>query len=297
MGAGGCNSPRLPGATRPDRIRLEDINHDTVTAFLDHLTNERANTAATRNARLGAIRVLLTHALPDHPEHGETMRRVLAIPPARTTTRPISYLNQDETDALLAAPDAATWTGRRDRVMLALVINTGLRISELINLTTTSIHTGSSPYIECEGKGRKHRATPISSATRDQMRAYLNERNHRPGNSLFPGPQGNALSRDALEHRLTTHIRTAAETCPSLKGKHVTMHTLRHTTAMNLLHAGVDITVITLWLGHEQTSTTDVYLHADMETKKNALDRTRPPDIAPGTYTPSPGILTWLEAL
>jgi len=284
-------------ATSADQIRLEDIDHDMVTAFLDHLTTERANTAATRNARLGAIRVLLAHALPDHPEHAETIRRILAIPPARTATPPISYLNHDETDALLAAPDTTTWTGRRDQMMLALVINTGLRISELISLTTTSVHTGSSPYVECEGKGRKHRATPISTETRDQMRAYLNERNHHPGNTLFPGPHGNALSRDAIEHRLATHVRTAAETSPSLKGKHVTMHTLRHTTAMNLLHAGVDITVIALWLGHEQTSTTDVYLHADMETKKNALEKTRPPEVTPGTYKPTPGILTWLEAL
>lgn len=284
-------------ATSADRIRLEDLDRDTVTAFLDHLTHERANTAATRNARLGAIRVLLAHTLPDHPEHAETIRRILTIPPAKTTKIPISYLNPQETAALLAAPDIATWTGRRDQTMLTLVINTGLRISELISLTTASIHTQTSPYVECEGKGRKRRATPISTATRDQMCGYLNERNQMPGSALFPGPHGNPLSRDAIEHRLTTHVRTAADTCPSLNGKHVTMHTLRHTTAMNLLHAGVDITVIALWLGHEQTSTTDIYLHADMETKKAALDKTRPPEVTPGTYTPAPGILAWLEAL
>ncbi|WP_314192304.1 tyrosine-type recombinase/integrase [uncultured Arthrobacter sp.] len=284
-------------ATSADQIRLEDIDREKVTAFLDHLTNERTNTAATRNARLIAIRFLFTHILPDHPEHAETIRRILTIPPAKTTKPLISYLNDDETDALLAAPDTATWTGRRDQMMLALVINTGLRISELISLSTTSIHTGTSPYIECEGKGRKHRATPISTKTRDQMRTYLTERHTRPGNALFPGPHGDALSRDAIERRLAIHIRTAAESCPSLRPKHVTMHTLRHTTAMNLLHAGVDITVIALWLGHEQTSTTDVYLHADMTTKKDALEKTRPPEVVPGTYTPAPGILTWLEAL
>lgn len=284
-------------ATSADQIQLEDIDRDTVTAFLDHLIKERANNAATRNARLSAIRVLLAHSLPDYPEHAETIRRILTIPPAKTTKPLISYLNDEETDALLAAPQVATWTGRRDQMMFALVINTGLRISEVSNLTTASIHTGSSPYIECEGKGRKRRATPISAKTRDQMRAYLSERNSRPGSALFPGPYGKVLSRDAIEHRLAIHVRTAAETCQSLRNKHVTMHTLRHTTAMNLLHSGVDITVIALWLGHEQTSTTDIYLHADMQTKKDALDKTRPPMVAPGTYTPAPGILTWLEAL
>lgn len=283
--------------TTADQIRLEDIDRDTVTGFLDHLIRERANTPATRNARLGAIRVLLAHTLPDHPEAAETIRRVLTIPPAKTTKPLISYLNPQETEALLAAPDVATWTGRRDQMMLALAINTGLRISELIDLTTNNIHTQSSPYVECQGKGRKHRVTPISTTTRNQIRTYLQERNRLPGNAFFPGPHGNALSRDAIEHRLATHVRTAAKTCPSVDSKHVTMHTLRHTTAMNLLHAGVDITVIALWLGHEQTSTTDIYLHADMETKKAALDKTRPPGVTPGTFTPPPEILTWLEAL
>jgi len=283
--------------TSADQIRLEDIDRDMVTAFLDHLSNERANTAATRNARLIAIRVLFAHILPDHPEHAETIRRILTIPPAQTAKPMISYLSGDETDALLAARDIATWTGRRDQMMLALTVNTGLRISELIGLATTSIHTGTSPYIECEGKGRKRRATPISATTRDQILDYLTERNSRPGTSLFPGPRGNALSRDAIERRLATHVRTATKPCPSISAKHVTMHTLRHTTAMDLLHAGVDITVIALWLGHEQTSTTDIYLHADMETKNAALEKTRPPEVAPGTYTPDPGILTWLEAL
>lgn len=280
-----------------DQIRLEDIDRDMVTAFLDYLVNDRDNTAATRNARLVAIRVLLAQFLPDHPEHAETIRRILTIPPARTTKPLISYLTEAETDALLAAPETTTWTGRRDQMMFTLVINTGLRISELISLATTSIHTGTSPYIECEGKGRKHRATPISTKTRDQMCDYLKERNARPGIALFPGPRGGALSRDAIEHRLATHIQTAAQTCPSIDGKHVTTHTLRHTTAMNLLHSGVDITVIALWLGHEQTSTTDVYLHADMTTKKAALEKTRPPEVTPGTYTPNPGILNWLESL
>lgn len=284
-------------ATSADQIRLEHIDRDTVTAFLDYLITDRANTASTRNARLIAIRALFAHILPDQPEHAETIRRILTIQPAKITNPLICYLNETETDALIAAPNTQTWIGRRDQMMLSLVINTGVRISELISLSGASIHVGTSPYIDCEGKGRKHRSTPISATTRENLRAYTNERNARAGTALFPGPQGNALSRDAIEHRLATHVRTATVSCSSMAAKHITMHTLRHTTAMNLLHAGVDITVIALWLGHEQTSTTDIYLHADMATKNAALEKTRPPEVVPGNYIPEPDILTWLEGL
>lgn len=284
-------------ATSPENIRLKDIEWTVITRFLDYLATERANSAATRNARLTAICAVFTHALPDHPQHADTIRHILTIPPAKTTKPLISYLSEPETAALLNAPHLGTWIGRRDQMMFALIINTGLRVSELINLTITSIHTGSGPYVECQGKGRKHRAIPISASVQDQLGDYLTERNNRPGTALFPGPHGNALSRDAIERRLAIHLRTASKTCPSLATKHITVHALRHTTAMNLLHAGVDITIIALWLGHEQTSTTDIYLHADMETKKAALDKTRQPEIPHGTYTPPSDVLKWLDSL
>ena len=284
-------------ATSPDQLLLENLDRATVTGFLEHLATQRGNTAATRNSRLAAIRVLLAQALPDHPEHADTIRRVLAIPPAKTTRPLTSYLDQDETAALLAAPNTTTWTGRRDQTMLALAINTGLRVSELAGLTTADVHLHAGPHIECQGKGRKHRATPISAAMRDQLRAYLEERTLRPGDALFPGPHGQALSRDAIEQRLATHVHAATSACPSLVDKHVTAHTLRHTTAMNLLHAGVDLAVIALWFGHEQTSTTDRYLHADAEIKKDALAKTRPPHVTPGTYSPTADILAWLDSI
>jgi integrase/recombinase XerD len=280
-----------------DKVDLAMLDAPLVSGFLDDLQASRGNSATTRNARLTAIRAVLTHALPDHPEHAATITRVLAIPPRRRATRLVEFLTEPETDALLAAPDTDTWTGRRDQAMLALDIQTGLRVSELTSLTTHAIHLGTGAHVTCTGKGRRQRATPLTRTTADLLAPYLTERVIRPGDALFPGPRGQQLSRDALEHRLAKHLKTAAAHCSSLTGKHVTMHTLRHTAAMRLLAAGVDISVIALWLGHQNTASTDVYLHADMTIKQNAIDRTRPPDVTPGTYTPNPGILAWLDAL
>jgi site-specific recombinase XerD len=280
-----------------DRIDLAVIDTDLVTSFLDQLTTARHNSVATCNARLTAIRAVLAQALPDHPEHADTITRVLAIPSRRRPTPTVEFLNIGETEALLAAPNTSTWTGRRDQALLALAVQTGLRISELITLTRNDIHTATGSHITCLGKGRRHRATPLTATTLTVMEPYLTERATRPGDALFPRPDGAHLSRDALEHRLAKHLNTAAATCPSLRGKHVTMHTLRHTAAMRLLQAGVDVSVIALWLGHQHTSSTDVYLHADMTIKQAAIDRTRPPHIPAGTYTPPPDILTWLDSL
>jgi integrase/recombinase XerD len=284
-------------AVPADAIDLDIIDADLVTGFLDHLQTERGNSTTTRNARLTAIRAVLAYVLPDHPEHGDTIARVLAIPAKRRATPPLQFLTNAETNALLAAPDPHTWTGRRDRALLTLAVQTGLRISELIGLTAGDVQLTTAPHVTCTGKGRRHRATPLTPATVAVVTPYLAERATHPGTALFPGPRGEHLSRDALEHRLTKHLATAANSCPSLTGKHATMHTLRHTTAMNLLQAGVDVAVIALWLGHQNTASTDPYLHADMTIKQKAIDRTRSPDIKPGTYTPAPGILSWLDSL
>lgn len=176
-------------------------------------------------------------------------------------------------------------------------MQTGLRISELCTLTLGDIHLGAGAHLTCTGKGRRQRSTPLTRTTVDTMKNYLPERATRPGTAIFCGPHGQALSRDALEHRLAKHLDTARTTCPSLIGKHVTMHTLRHTTAMNLLTAGVDVAVIALWLGHADTHSTDSYLHANMAIKQAAIERTRPPDVPPGSYQPEPDILAWLTAL
>lgn len=280
-----------------DAIDFDALTAANVTAFLDVLERERGNCAKTRNARLTAIRAVLGRALPDHPEHAATITQVLAIPPKRTVRRVIEFLSHPEVDALLAAPDSGTWTGRRDHAVLALTVQTGLRVSEICALTCDDLHLGVGPNVACTGKGRRERITPLTPATVKTMNAYLAERLNHPGAALFSGPQGRPLSRDALEHRLAKHLVTAIATCPSLTAKHVTMHTLRHTAAMNLLAAGVDIAVIALWLGHADTHSTDAYLHADMAIKQAAIDRTRPPGVEPGTYKPAPDILAWLTAL
>jgi site-specific recombinase XerD len=280
-----------------DTLDFDAVTAANVTAFLDHLQGQRGNSARTRNARLTAIRSVLARALPDHPEHAATITQVLAIPPKRTVRKVIEFLTTAEVNALLAAPDPTTWTGRRDHALLAMTAQTGLRISEICSLTRDDIHLGTGPHVTCTGKGRRQRITPLTRATVSTMTTYLAERVTRPGTALFPGPQGRPLSRDALEHRLARHLAAAAATCPSLAAKHITMHTLRHTAAMNLLAAGVDVSVIALWLGHADTHSTDAYLHADMAIKQAAIDRTRPPGVEPGTYKPEAGILAWLTSL
>lgn len=283
--------------TPVEEIDFDAITAPNVTGFLEYLEHERGNTTKTRNARLTAIRSVLSRALPDHPEHAATLTQVLAIPPKRTTKPVIEFLTHDEVNALIAAPDHQTWTGRRDHALLVMTVQTGLRISEVCSLTYDDIHLGTGPHIACTGKGRRQRITPLTRATVITMKSYLAERANRPGSALFCSSRGQPLSHDALEHRLTKHLATAATTCPSLATKHVTMHTLRHTAAMNLLAAGVDVSVIALWLGHADTHSTDAYLHANMAIKQAAIDRTRPPDVIPGTYHPEPDILAWLTAL
>jgi site-specific recombinase XerD len=280
-----------------DKVDFDAITATNVAGFLDHLEHERGNATKTRNVRLTAIRSVLARALPDHPEHAATITHVLAIPPKRTTRPVLTFLTPEEVNALVAAPDPMTWTGRRDHALLTMTVQTGLRVSEICSLTIDDIHLGTGPCITCTGKGRRQRITPLTRMTVTTMTAYLTERSARAGTALFCGPQGQQLSRDALEHRLDRHLATAAKLCPSLAGKHVTMHTLRHTAAMTLLAAGVDVAVIALWLGHADTHSTDAYLHADMSIKQAALDRTRPPDVQPGNYHPEPGILAWLTSL
>jgi site-specific recombinase XerD len=280
-----------------DALDFDTVTAANITGFLDYLQHKRGNSAKTRNTRLTAIRAVLGRALPDQPEHAATITQVLAIPPKRATRPIIEFLTGAETDALLAAPDRHTRAGKRDHALLVMAVQTGLRIGEICSLTYDDIYLGTGPHVACTGKGRRQRVTPLTKATVAAMTEYLGERRTQPGVALFSGPHGTPLSRDALEHRLAKHVAAAAITCPTIAAKHVTMHTLRHTAAMNLLAVGVDISVIALWLGHADTHSTDTYLHADIAIKQMAIDRTRPPSVRPGTYRPEPDILAWLTAL
>lgn len=281
----------------PSELDIGQLDAPLVAAFLDHLERERGNCAATRNNRLAAIHSLFAYLALGHPEHAASIQRVLAIPPKRTERNLLTYLTEPEVDALLGACDKASWTGRRDHTMLALTIQTGLRISELISLSCQDLTLSTGANVRTLGKGRKERRTPLIPATRKVMAAWIGERAGAPDDPLFPTITGRRLSRDAVERRLAIHLEKAAGSCPSLGTKRVTMHALRHTAAMRLLLAGNDITVIALWLGHEQISTTSIYLHADMTHKQEAIDRTKPLAVKPGRYRPSDSLLAFLDSL
>lgn len=283
--------------TEPAKLDLGDLDAPLIGAFLDHREHDCGNSIRTRNARLVAIRSLFRYAALRHPEHAAIIARVLAMPPKRFERRLITFLTDPEVEALLAAPDRTAWTGRRDHTLLALAVQTGLRASELIGVRATDVHLGVGPHISCLGKGRKQRITPLTTSVVAVLRTWLCERVGQVGDPLFTSHTGRRLSRDALERRLAIYVTTAVRTCPSLREKRITLHVLRHTSAMRLLHAGVDLSVIALWLGHEQVDTTQIYLHADLALKEKALARTTPMNTSAGRYQPPDALLAFLEAL
>ena len=281
----------------PSKLDLDALDATLISAFLDHLERERGNSPATRNNRLAAIRSLFAYLSLHHPEHAGSIQRVLAIPAKRTERRLLTYLTDPEADALLTACDQQTWTGRRDHALFALTLQTGLRISEVAALTHSDITLTAGAHVHTIGKGRKERRTPLIPTTKAVLKAWLAELGGHTSEPLFPSTTGKHLSRDAIEHRLARHLDAARRHCPSLAAKTVTMHTLRHTAAMRLLLAGNDITVIALWLGHEQVSTTTIYLHADMTHKQQAIDRTTPLTATVGRYKPPDALLAFLDNL
>lgn len=282
----------------PSALEISDLDADAVTGFLTHLQTVRGNSVRTRNARLAAIHSLFSYAALAHPEHAAVIQRVLAIPTARIQRNIVTWLDEAEADEFLAACDRGTRTGRRDHAMFTLAIQTGLRISELIGLTLADIHTGTGAHVHCLGKGRKERRTPLLPATVTVLQRWIDEHGGPVEAPLFTTPTGRALSRDAIEKRIRTTVTTATESCPPLKDKQVTAHTLRHTAAMRLLHAGVDTTVIALWLGHEQIATTNIYLHADMTLKENAITKVTPPmTVTEGRYRPPDDVIAFLDTL
>ncbi len=282
----------------PCQLDLADLDAPLIAAFLDHLETERHNSAHTRNARLAAIRSFFRYAALRHPEHAALIARVLAIPTKRCERAEVSYLDEAEADALVAAPDRDTWTGRRDHALLDVAIQTGLRVSELTGVRNQDVELGTGAHIRCTGKGRKQRSTPLSKDTVGVLRVWMKERQGDPADPLFPTRRGAPLTRGAVGCLITKHATAAERRCPSLHTKRSTPHVLRHTCAMQLLRSGVDTAVIALWLGHERADTTArIYLHADMSIKERALACTAPVHTKPGRYRPSDQLLAFLNTL
>lgn len=281
--------------TAPSALRLADLDADLIGGFLQHLETVRGNSAATRNARRAALRSFFTYASYRAPDSIATISQVLAIPAKRTKKTLVSFLTGPEAEALIAAPDTSTWIGRRDRLLLHLGIQTGLRVSEPVSLKVDSIQIGLHSQLECVGKGRKQRVIPLQKNTVKLLAAWIRELPNPPATPLFPTHSGTPMTRAAVAKLVARHITTAAERCPSLNEKNVTPHTLRHTCAMTLLHAGIDTVSIALWLGHANIQTTQVYLHADLELKRRTLDRLPTiDDRPPARYQASDALLAFL---
>lgn len=281
----------------PSSLAWQDIDAPLISAYLDDLEDRRGITARSRNLRLTAIRSLFKYAAFELPEHAEQIQRVLAIPCKRCTHQQIGYLSRPEVDALLAAPDQDAWPGRRDHAWLLLAVQTGLRLSELTGLTRDDVFLGTGAHVRVMGKGRKERCTPLTKQTAAVMGAWLQEPARGDGQIAFPNRVGGRLSSDGVQYLLAKHVAGARQHCPSLRNKRVFPHLLRHTAAMNLLQAGVDTTVIAMWLGHESIETTHVYLNADLELKRRALAKAAPPSSIPSTYKPDDALLTFLKNL
>lgn len=281
----------------PSHLSLADLDATFLGEFLDHLEHERGNSARSRNARLAALHAFFRYVAFADPAHALLCQRILAIPSKRFERRIVEFLGEKELGALLDAPDPATWIGRRDRALLLVAVQTGLRVSELTALRCQDVTLGTGAHVRCLGKGRKLRCTPLRRDVTRVLEAWLREGPPEPDRPVFASSRGGHMSGDAVERLVAKHIAAARQRCPSLVGKRVTPHTLRHTAAMQLLQCGVDRSVIALWLGHESIETTQVYLHADLRLKEKALARTASSGRAPGRYRPGDALLTFLESL
>jgi integrase/recombinase XerD len=281
----------------PSQLRLDQLDAKFIGTFLDHLETERKASVRTRNARLAAIRSFFRYIAFQEPAHAALIQRVLAIQQKRFTRKLVGFLTRSEVEALLDAPDQHTWIGRRDYALLLLAVNTGLRVAELTGLRCEDLAVGHGAHVRCHGKGRKERCTPLSRQVARVLRAWIRERKGAPPDILFPSLRGSALSSDSVQRLVKKYAAIARTNCPSLKTKQTTPHLLRHTTAVHLLQSGVDITVIALWLGHEQVETTQIYLAADMTIKERALARTAELPAHAARYRPQDKLLAFLQSL
>jgi site-specific recombinase XerD len=280
----------------PARLTFEEIDAPLIVAFLDDLERHGLS-IRSRNLRLTAFHSFFRYVAFELPTHGAQIQRVLAIPSKRFTRTLVQFLTRAEVDALLGAPDQRTWLGRRDHAFLLVAVQTGLRVSEMTGLTREDVVLATGAHVRVIGKGRKERCTPLARPTRDVLKAWLREPCRGTGNVLFPSATGRRLTIHGVQYLLNKHRQTAARTCPSLRHKRVTVHRLRHTAAMDLLQAGVDRSVIALWLGHESVETTQIYLEATLAMKEQALAKTSQPQSRAATYRPSDQLLGFLNSL
>ena len=281
----------------PSDLCLEDLDASLIGHFLQHLESQRGNRVRSRNLRLAAIRSFFRYAAFEAPEYAGLIQRVLAMPSKRYERVQVAFLTQPEVDALLAAPDRQGWSGRRDYALLLLALQTGMRVSELLELHWDDIVLGPSSHLCCQGKGRKARCIPLNRQSGAVLRAWRREQVPQPHAPVFPNARGERLSPDGVQYLLCKHVRTAQQHCPSLKDKQVSPHVLRHTTAMNLLHAGIDRALIALWLGHESVETTQMYIDADLKLKEEILAKTATPTSPAVRYQPGDKLLAFLTSL
>lgn len=281
----------------PQKLSLEQIDAPLITEFLEDMQTKRGIGASSRNLRLTAIRSFFRYASFEMPTHGAQIQRVLAIPNKRCTRAQIGFLSRQETDALLRAPTLTTRAGRRDHALILLAVQTGLRLSEITGLCRRNVCLTTGAHVRVVGKGRKERSTPLTKSTVDVLRSWMREIDPSEDAVLFPSARGTRLSADGVQYLLTKHVAQACQTCTSLVQKHVTAHILRHTTAMDLLQAGVERSVIALWLGHESIETTQIYLDANLEMKQAALDKVEPQPGRVGRFRPDDKLLAFLNGL
>jgi len=281
----------------PSALTLEDLNAPFLGVFLDDLEGTRANSARSRNLRLTAIRSFFRYAALEAPQHSGLIQRVLAIPNKRQPRPLVDFLTRAEVDALLAVPDRGARLGRRDHALLLTVVQTGLRLSEVTAIRQQDVSLGAGAHIHCEGKGRKERCTPLAKSTVNVLRAWIREQELTGAKFLFPSVRGSRLSADAVQRLVNKYVGLAQKACPSLADKRVSPHVLRHTTAMELLQAGVDRALIALWLGHESVETTQIYLDADLAMKEEILSKTTPIEAKAGRYQATDELLAFLKSL
>lgn len=281
----------------PSELDFSDLDVELIEAFLRDLQNRRSSSARSRNLRLSALRSFFRFALYYEPKHAGRIQQILAVPSKRYDQTLVGYLTRSEVEALLAATDSRTWNGRRDHTLLLLAFQTGMRLSEMTGLRRRDALLDTGAHIRCFGKGRKERCTPLAAKTVRQLRAWLEE--PAPSNSefIFPTRHGRRMSADAIQYLFAKYTAIARRTCPSLRNKRVSPHVARHTAAMELLQAGVDLSVIALWLGHESIETTQKYLQANITLKEAALAKTVPLNTRVRRFRPDDQLLRFLNGL